>query len=556
MLLVGGVAAGCSSDVSRFQGSILTGSARHQAPAVTPAAQPYPGDQAGIDRTPTGSVNRGAVRTMNVMNRNPGVPVPTADVGGMAPVQVASAAPVTYDYRPVQQQTQAMQPVAQQPVSRGTGLAPVAAGVDTTVTGTVAQPAPAMQAPAPVVAAVPQPAQTAPAPGWNASSAQVTVRPGDTVSSLSRRYGVPAEAIQRANNISNPNSLSVGQQIVIPAYTHGSRVPVSAPDASPRVAAVQPGTPATSGGTAPDRAPIPGPAPQDRVAVLPQQPKPREQGQAAATATPEPAAPNANVAAAQVPQPSVATRPASATTAAAGPTYTVVAGDTLNGIARKTGTSSEALKQANGLSSGLIRIGQQLVIPAGGTAGTQVAAARPANVDPIVTGGATRPAAQAPKQEESQVAAYQPPVRADAMIEEASRQTTAATPSSTGIERMRWPVRGRVVAPFGATVSGKPNDGIDIAVPQGTPVKAAENGVVIFAGPGLKDFGNTVLVRHDNGLVTVYGHASEIKVSRGDKVTRGQDIALSGMTGAADTPKLHFEVRKNSAPVDPSSYLE
>src|SRR5690606_5634236 len=100
------------------------------------------------------------------------------------------------------------------------------------------------------------------------------------------------------------------------------------------------------------------------------------------------------------------------------------------------------------------------------------------------------------------------------------------------------------------------NDGIDISLPEGTAVKAAENGVVIYAGDGLKEFGNTVLVRHENGLVTVYGHASELKVKRGDTVRRGQDIALSGLSGNAQQPKLHFEVRKNSTPVDPAKFLE
>ena len=118
---------------------------------------------------------------------------------------------------------------------------------------------------------------------------------------------------------------------------------------------------------------------------------------------------------------------------------------------------------------------------------------------------------------------------------------------------MRWPVRGRVISGFG---SGKDGDGIDISVPEGTPVKAAENGVVIYAGNGLKEFGNTVLVRHEDGLVTVYGHASSLQVTRGQKVKRGQEIAQSGMSGTTDSPKLHFEVRKNSAPVDPKGYLE
>ena len=116
-------------------------------------------------------------------------------------------------------------------------------------------------------------------------------------------------------------------------------------------------------------------------------------------------------------------------------------------------------------------------------------------------------------------------------------------------------MRGRVISSYGSG-GGKSNDGIDIAVPEGTPVKAAENGVVIYAGDGLKDFGNTVLVRHENGLVTVYGHASSLEVKRGEKVKRGQEIARSGMSGTTDAPKLHFEVRKDSAPVDPSTFLE
>jgi murein DD-endopeptidase MepM/ murein hydrolase activator NlpD len=119
---------------------------------------------------------------------------------------------------------------------------------------------------------------------------------------------------------------------------------------------------------------------------------------------------------------------------------------------------------------------------------------------------------------------------------------------------MRWPVKGRVVSSYGKG-SGKPNDGIDIAVPEGTAVKAAENGVVIYAGDGLKEFGNTVLVRHEDGLVTVYGHNGDLKVTRGQKVKRGEQIATSGMSGSAKSPMLHFEVRKDSAPVDPSTYL-
>jgi murein DD-endopeptidase MepM/ murein hydrolase activator NlpD len=158
--------------------------------------------------------------------------------------------------------------------------------------------------------------------------------------------------------------------------------------------------------------------------------------------------------------------------------------------------------------------------------------------------------------EQSQpVTAYTPPQRNAREI--AALDTDDATaPDSTGIGKMRWPVRGRVITAFGASEAGKANDGIDISVPEGTSVRAAENGVVIYAGDGLKEFGNTVLIRHDDGLVTVYGHNSSIKVQRGANVRRGDEIALSGLSGSANTPRLHFEVRKESTPVNPMTFLE
>lgn len=280
----------------------------------------------------------------------------------------------------------------------------------------------------------------------------------------------------------------------------------------------------------------------------PIQPAPTQPQQVASL----PQTPSVNQASApQAPQP--------ATASGNGSSYTVVAGDTLSAISRRTGVSADAIKRANNLDSGLIRIGQTLTIPAGGSqpATTQVASAapqpqaQPQQPEPVQT--ASVPAPQQPSAPEpTQEAAYAPSAAAPS-IESAARDTAAAAPSATGVGKMRWPVRGRVINAFGSGGSG---DGIDISVPQGTPIMAAENGVVIYAGDGLKEFGNTVLVRHDDGLVTVYGHASELKVTRGEKVTRGQQIAVSGMSGNADTPKLRFEVRKDSAPVNPANYLE
>jgi murein DD-endopeptidase MepM/ murein hydrolase activator NlpD len=118
-----------------------------------------------------------------------------------------------------------------------------------------------------------------------------------------------------------------------------------------------------------------------------------------------------------------------------------------------------------------------------------------------------------------------------------------------------WPVRGKIVARFGAQSNGERNDGIAIAVPEDTPIRSADDGVVIYAG-GLRKFGNLVLVRHANGYVTAYAHAKELQVKRGDQIKRGDVIGKSGQTGSVSTPQLHFEVRKNSAPLDPLPLLQ
>jgi murein DD-endopeptidase MepM/ murein hydrolase activator NlpD len=141
----------------------------------------------------------------------------------------------------------------------------------------------------------------------------------------------------------------------------------------------------------------------------------------------------------------------------------------------------------------------------------------------------------------------------DAANDVKAGQTNVAAASAT--PSFRWPVRGRVIAGFGPKTTGQQNDGINLAVPEGTSVKAAEDGVVAYAGNELKGYGNLVLIRHSNGYVTAYAHASSIKVKRGDTVKRGQIIALAGQTGSVSSPQLHFEIRKGSSPVDPMPLL-
>ena len=122
--------------------------------------------------------------------------------------------------------------------------------------------------------------------------------------------------------------------------------------------------------------------------------------------------------------------------------------------------------------------------------------------------------------------------------------------------KLRWPTTGRVIAGFGGRPDGTHNDGINLAVPLGTEVHAAESGVVAYSGNELKGYGNLVLLRHDNGWVTAYAHNDELLVKRGDKVKRGQVISKAGKTGSVDQPQVHFELRQGSRPVDPTPYLE
>ncbi len=131
----------------------------------------------------------------------------------------------------------------------------------------------------------------------------------------------------------------------------------------------------------------------------------------------------------------------------------------------------------------------------------------------------------------------------------AAPQATAAPESDK--PEFRWPARGRIIQGFKAGA----NEGINIAVPEGTAVKAAEAGVVAYAGNELKGYGNLVLIRHPNGFVSAYANNGEISVKRGETVKRGQAIAKSGQSGNVSSPQLHFELRKGSTPVDPTDFL-
>src|SRR5882672_783833 len=249
--------------------------------------------------------------------------------------------------------------------------------------------------------------------------------------------------------------------------------------------------------------------------------------------------------------------PASRAVAAAPTVHVVNRGDTLLSISRRNHVPVAELARANGLAStSKLKLGMKLTVPGARTAAV-APAAQPAAIQPA----AAQPVAALAPPATKLAAAGGPPQSARlAQATTAVEDTAVATPvkatEATGaLPTFRWPVRGKVITSYGAKTNGKSNDGINLAVPEGTPVKAAEDGVVAYSGNELKGYGNLVLVRHSNGYVTAYAHASELLVKRGETIKRGQIIAKSGQSGEVGSPQLHFEIRKGSSPVDPLQFL-
>jgi murein DD-endopeptidase MepM/ murein hydrolase activator NlpD len=231
--------------------------------------------------------------------------------------------------------------------------------------------------------------------------------------------------------------------------------------------------------------------------------------------------------------------------------HVVAPGDSLMSISRRHNVSLAALAHANNIQpSTRIAIGDRLTIPGGHqvVATRQNQYAAPAVAPPQIAQPRSVPA--------EQVATIPTQNARMATPEPAKAEDPVKTAEPAGaMQTFRWPVKGRVIAGFGPKPSGGQNDGINLAVPEGTPVKAADDGVVAYAGNELKGYGNLVLIRHANGFVSAYAHASELMVKRGDSIKRGQVIANAGQTGNVTSPQLHFEIRKGSTPVDPTKYL-
>ncbi len=127
-------------------------------------------------------------------------------------------------------------------------------------------------------------------------------------------------------------------------------------------------------------------------------------------------------------------------------------------------------------------------------------------------------------------------------------------PSRSSSKFMK-PVNGKIISSFGAKTNGLHNDGINISAKKGTPIKAAENGVVVYSSNKIKGLGNIILIKHEGGWVTTYAHLEKVSVKKGDSVKKGGIIGTVGSTGSVNSPQLHFEIRKKTKPVDPKKYM-
>lgn len=290
---------------------------------------------------------------------------------------------------------------------------------------------------------------------------EITVAPGDTLYSVAKKYGTSVDELAKKNNLTEPYNLSVGQKLVV--------------------------------ATVADR--------QTNKIIVEQQ---------------------------------------KTTTRVGLQEITVAPGDTLYSLSRRYSVPVNDLAVMNNLTAPFtLSVGQRLKVPDLESAPIRTATGTPvATLSGATQSGDVKTAAQ-PK-------------------EKISSDPTQKLPKLTArsSSKFSWPVQGKVLSHYGAKSDGLFNDGINIAAARGTAVKAAENGVVAYAGNEVKGMGNLIIIQHSGGWMTVYAHMDSMSVRRGAKVSVGQKIGTVGETGKVDQPQLHFEIRKGTKAYNPSSYLK
>ncbi len=241
--------------------------------------------------------------------------------------------------------------------------------------------------------------------------------------------------------------------------------------------------------------------------------------------------------------------------------HVVVAGETLGGIANRTQVPRVLIAEANGLKPPYaVRVGQKLKIPrtrrhtvARGETGFTIAYTYGLPWRDIAVANGLDAETALRAGQKLLIPTVIAPARPAAPVAPAATPSTAASPASL---RLAWPIAGPVRRGYTARArSSNFHDGLDITAAEGTAVRAAAAGKVLFAGREPRQFGNLVVIDHGDGVQTAYAFLSRITVTKNEQVNRGERIGLVGKTGLAKGPELHFELRRDNQPVDPAGEL-
>ena len=340
---------------------------------------------------------------------------------------------------------------------------------------------------------------------------QIVVVRGDTVYSLAKRYSTTANNIIEMNGLKEPYLLKIGQKLNVPAVPNDSAVVDQKTEKKEDVPNV--------------------------IAV------PQKKATGVQTTT-------------KVQLENIVVQP----------------GDTLYSLSRRYAVPVNDLAVLNNLQAPFaLAVGQKIRVPNLKQAATAKVEKVPAVktdkttvsvkvVEPVKVAGDKKTSAKA---ESTKVAMDKSTTKKDAAPVKTETKKISSDPSkklpaitARSSSKFSWPVKGKVLSHYGAKSNGLFNDGINISANQGTAVKAAENGVVAYAGNEVKGMGNLIIIQHSGGWMTVYAHMDSMSVRRGAKVAVGQKIGTVGKTGKVDKPQLHFEIRKGTKAYNPSAYLK
>ncbi|MBY0612270.1 MAG: peptidoglycan DD-metalloendopeptidase family protein [Beijerinckiaceae bacterium] len=558
-VLLATVCAGCSSNLARFDGdpfsnpfinrndSIATGSVRPAQQRLSHAQQPY--------RQPSPAVGRVSA-----------APLPAPGTSAIGQLKVRPATPVS-----VTQTQRSAAAKAAQPIH----------------TGTIAAKA---------------------APGWSTKGGTpITLKQGETVETVANRYGVPASVILHVNGMSSSSQAVPGKLLIIPTYSatlrHGEEADAGlAQKAAALIPALQADRPFLKAGAHlhlafnGETSDAPGAELIDNTALLAftsepgaRAPAPKKVRSVANIAAPISIKPPLAVtqpapvkaAAKPVTVKAAATKPATpskvavkapakpaASKVVAQPARILAAAPARHPTAKPVVAAAKPQKAAQPVKSAKVDTKPKAIASVPAKTTSPVASAKPAakhavmasavkKVPAVAVKAPAKPVAVAsvapkpakPEVQPSEISAYAADTTATGSLPPA-----AIPPGDNGV--FRWPARGRIISSFGSKDISGTNNGINISMPEGTPVKAAEAGTVAYSGDDVKKYGKLVLIKHDNGYVSAYAHNGELDVKKGETVKRGQIIAKSGATGDVTSPQLHFQLRKGELPVDPIKLLD